>query len=85
MSKHHFGLHFFFKQVNWQITGPSGGVKGTSGTVTFLANHFRKNIVVEITSDDVPELEAVYNLRIVSVDGGADIDPVANNVTFKIR
>ena len=44
-----------------------------------------KNIVVEITSDDVPELEAAYRLKIVSVDGGADIDPARNNVTFIIR
>ena len=74
-----------FEQVNWQITGPSGGVKTTSGTVTFLADEFRKNVVVEITSDVVPELEAVYNLRIMSVDGGSDLDLAHNNVTFKIR
>ena len=74
-----------FEQLNWQITGPSGGVKTTSGTVTFLADEFRKNIVVEITSDDVPELEGEYNLRIMSVDGGADLDLAHNNVTFKIR
>ena len=44
-----------------------------------------KNIVVEITSDDVPELEAAYRLKIVSVEGGADIDPARNNLTFIIR
>ena len=44
-----------------------------------------KNIVVEITSDDVPELEAAYRLKIVSVDGGADINPARNNLTFIIR
>ena len=71
--------------MNWQITGPSGGVKTTSGTVTFPENDFMKNIVVEITSDDVPELEAAYRLKIVSVDGGADIDPARNNLTFIIR
>ena len=60
-------------------------MKTTSGTVTFLANEFRKNIVIEITSDNVPELEAVYSLKIVSVDGGADLDAAHNNVTFKIR
>ena len=74
-----------FEQVDWQITGLSGGVKTTSGTVNFLADEFRKNIVVEITSDDVPELETEYNLRIMSVDGGADLDLAHNNVTFKIR
>lgn len=74
-----------FEQVNWQITGPSGGVKTTSGTVNFLADEFRKNIVVEITSDDVPELEAEYNLTIMSVDGGADLDLAHDNVSFKIR
>ena len=57
----------------------------TSGTVAFLADEFRKNIVLEVTADDAPELEAQYNLRIVSVDGGADVDSARNNVTFKIR
>ena len=74
-----------FEQVDWQITGPPGGVKTTSGTINFLADEFRKNIVVEITSDDVPELEAEYNLTIMSVDGGADLDLAHDNVPFKIR
>ena len=60
-------------------------MKTTAGTVTFPENIFRKNVVVEITSDDLPELEAVYRLKIVSVDGGADIDPARNNLTFIIR
>ena len=71
--------------MNWQITGPSGGVKTISGTVLFPDGDFRLNIIIEITSDDVPELEAVYNLKIVSVDGGADIDASHNNVSFIIR
>ena len=71
--------------MNWQITGPSGGVKATAGTVTFSNDVFRLNIAIEITSDDVPELDAVYSLKIVSVDGGADIDASHNNVTFIIR
>lgn len=41
--------------------------------------------MVEITSDDVPELEAEYNLTIMSVDGGADLDLAHDNVSFKIR
>ncbi|XP_068693739.1 adhesion G-protein coupled receptor V1-like isoform X3 [Montipora foliosa] len=86
ISKHGFpnGVFRFQDTVNWQITGPSDGVKTTSGTVTFLANEDQKNIVVEITSDDVPEVEKVYSLQIVSVDGGADLDARHANVTFRI-
>lgn len=74
----------------WKITGPTGssgsrGITSTSGTVTFDPGEFLKNILVEIKADDVPELEAVYTLGIVSVDGGADLNPSASNVTFKIR
>lgn len=53
--------------------------------MTFESGEFLKNILVEIKADDVPELEAVYMLRIVSVDGGADLDTSATNVTFKVR
>ena len=41
--------------------------------------------MVEITSDDVPEMDKVYSLQIVSVDGGADLNAGHANVTFKIR
>ena len=74
----------------WKIIGPTGSsgsrdLTSTSGTVTFDPGEFLKNILVEIKADDVPELEAVYTLGIVSVDGGADLNPSASNVTFKIR
>lgn len=51
----------------------------------FNSGVFLKNIFVEIKADDVPELEAVYTLSILSVDGGADLSSSASNVTFKIR
>ena len=53
--------------------------------MTFNSGVFLKNIFVEIKADDVPELEAVYTLSILSVDGGADLSSSASNVTFKIR
>ncbi|PFX17387.1 G-protein coupled receptor 98 [Stylophora pistillata] len=76
--------------VIWQITSPIGSpgsrdISSTSGSVTFNPGDFLKNILVEITADDVPELEAVYTLSILSVDGGADLSPSPRNVTFKIR
>lgn len=74
-----------FEQVNWQITGPSDGVRTTSGSLIFQPSEDQKNIIVVITPDDIPELEKVYSLEIVSVDGGADLDPAHDNVTFKIR
>lgn len=90
MCKRDIQLNYFSAQVKWEITdvtGSSGsrGLQSTSGTVTFDPGEFLKNILVEIKADDVPELEAVYMLRIVSVDGGADLDPSATNVTFKVR
>lgn len=60
-------------------------MRTTSGSLVFQPNDDQKNIVVVITPDDIPELEKVYSLQIVSVDGGADLDPAHNNVTFKIR
>lgn len=89
-AKQDFQLKFCFTQVKWEITditssSGSRGLQSTSGTVTFSPGEFLKNILVEIRADDVPELEAVYMLRIVSVDGGADLDPSATNVTFKVR
>ena len=83
-------LNCCFTQVKWEITdvtssAGSRGLQSTSGTVSFSPREFEKNILVEIKADDVPELEAVYMLRIVSVDGGADLDPSATNVTFKVR
>lgn len=83
-------LNCFFTQVKWEITGLTGSsgsreIQSTSGTVTFDPGEFLKNILVEIKADDIPELERVYMLRIVSVDGGADLDLSAINVTFKIR
>lgn len=53
--------------------------------MTFNSGVFLKNIFVGIKADDVPELEAVYTLSILSVDGGADLSSSASNVTFKIR
>ena len=88
--KQDFYINCFLSQVKWEITdvtGSSGsrGLQSTSGRVTFDPGEFLKNILVEIKADDVPELEAVYMLRIVSVDGGADLDLSSTNVTFKVR
>lgn len=60
-------------------------MRTTSGSLIFQPSEDQKNIIVVITPDDIPELEKVYSLKIVSVDGGADLDPAHDNVTFKIR
>lgn len=51
----------------------------------FSFGEFLKNILVEIRVDDVFELEVVYMLRIVFVDGGVDLDFFVINVIFKVR
>ena len=89
-AKQDLQLNCYFTQVKWEITditssSGSRALQSTSGSVTFSPGEFLKNILVEIRADDVPELEAVYMLRIVSVDGGADLDSSATNVTFKVR
>ena len=78
-------------QVHWEVSSPIGSLgsrdlTATSGTLMFYPrDDIGKNIIIGIKGDDIPELEAVYVVKITSVDGGGDVEMSALNVTFKIR
>lgn len=81
---------FFSIQVLWRVTSVSGAdpsqdLTRTSGTLMFDPGDNEKNIEVGVRADDVPELDELYTVEILSVEGGADLDTGALNVSFKIR
>mgnify|MGYP001792731916 CR=1 FL=1 len=75
--------------MHWKIIGHTDNgvqdVRPLSDNLIFGTGDREKNIVVYIKGDDAPELEETYTVSLVSVDGGGDLDPAAENITFKIR
>ena len=56
-----------------------------NGSVLIPAEKRRGDIVVEVLSDNVPELTETYRLKLTKIVGGAEIDSQYNVSTFKIR
>ena len=56
-----------------------------NGSILIPAESRRGDIVVEILSDDVPELTETYNVKLTKIVGGAEIDSQYNVSTFRIR
>ncbi|XP_032873159.1 adhesion G-protein coupled receptor V1 [Amblyraja radiata] len=64
-------------KVHWQLWSDSdmtGDVLPISGSVTILDMQQNAEINIKLLADDIPELDEVYTIRLVSVEGGADLD-----------
>lgn len=72
-----FLIILYLIQVHWQLWNDSdmtGDVLPTSGSVTILDMQQNAEINLKLLADDIPELDEVYTIRLVSVEGGADLD-----------
>ena len=77
----------FYLQVFWEIDGPWEDVADVlprNGSVLIPAEKRQGDIVVEVLSDDVPELTETYRVKLTKIVGGAEIDSQYNVSTFKI-
>lgn len=71
-------LHFLYSfQVYWEICSESditGDFLETEGSVLIADKQSTAEIIIYLLPDDVPELDENYEVQLVSVEGGADLD-----------
>lgn len=75
-------------QVHWQIQSDSdmtGDFLATAGSVVILEGQREADIVLSLMADTVPELEELYTVRLIAVEGGATLDANPNLITTHIR
>lgn len=78
----------FVPQVFWEIISDadtSGDFAALQGSVTILAGQRVAEIVLTLLPDSVPELEETYILRLISVEGGAELDTNRSRTRLKVR
>ena len=54
-------------------------------TLKFSDRETMKNIEINVTADNYPELDQVYELELVSADNGAEIDMGRKKINFTVR
>lgn len=75
-------------QVHWRIESEfdmAGDFLATAGSVVILDGHREADIVLSLMPDTVPELEELYTVRLIAVDGGATLDANPHLTTAVIR
>lgn len=75
-------------QVHWQIQSDSdmtGDFLAISGSVMILEGHREADIVLSLLPDTVPELEELYTVQLIAVEGGATLDGNPNLIRTRIR
>ncbi|XP_070543508.1 adhesion G-protein coupled receptor V1-like isoform X2 [Ptychodera flava] len=75
--------------VNWQVQSMDGqmvtdDVTPASGRTLIPNAESDSQIAITILPDDIPELREMFQLVLISADGGAEIDPNVNISTFYI-
>lgn len=74
----HFLLLLNSFQVYWEIHSESdisGDFLRTEGSVVIADQQSAAEIIIYLLPDDVPELDENYVVQLISVEGGADLDP----------
>ncbi|XP_026199339.1 adhesion G-protein coupled receptor V1 [Anabas testudineus] len=74
--------------VHWQIQSDSdmtGDFLAISGSVMILEGHREADIVLSLLPDTVPELEELYTVQLIAVEGGATLDGNPNLIRTRIR
>ncbi|KAI2664431.1 Adhesion G-protein coupled receptor V1 [Labeo rohita] len=74
--------------VFWEIISDadtSGDFAALQGSVTILAGQRVAEMVLTLLPDSVPELEETYILRLISVEGGAELDTNRSSTRLKVR
>lgn len=75
-------------QVHWQIQSDSdmtGDFLAIAGSVVIREGQREADIVLSLMPDTVPELEELYTVRLVAVEGGATLNANPNLITTHIR
>ncbi|XP_048584248.1 adhesion G-protein coupled receptor V1 isoform X2 [Nematostella vectensis] len=74
--------------VDWKVSsGPSLGTDDfitTSGTVSFQDGQIEANLVLNIKSDDVPENDEVFTVKLATANGGAELNASYTELQVKI-
>ncbi|XP_076853827.1 adhesion G-protein coupled receptor V1 [Brachyhypopomus gauderio] len=74
--------------VHWQISSDSevlGDFATLRGSTTILAGQRLAEVTLALLPDTVPELEEVFTVRLVSVDGGAELDANRSSTIVRVR
>ncbi|XP_052793587.1 adhesion G-protein coupled receptor V1-like [Mya arenaria] len=83
--------------VDWSIQGlngldPAGGFQTYEGTLQFLPGVERKTIVLDVLTDNIPEVNEEYELHLVNirttgvgVSGSATLDPQLRTASITIQ
>ena len=75
-------------QVFWNISGPmdqTADFQPQNGSVVIGDGIRDSSIVIQVLPDNVAELTERFMLNLVSVSGGAEINPAKNVSLFSIR
>ncbi|XP_038661208.1 adhesion G-protein coupled receptor V1 isoform X3 [Scyliorhinus canicula] len=74
-------------KVHWLLQSDSdmtGDFLTSSGTVMILDMQSNAEINVQLLADDIPELDEVYIIRLISVEGGADLNKEKHSSRFHV-
>lgn len=69
------------------MSGPSPllDIYPVTGSVTFQEGDIFSAIVLDIISDNLPELEETYTVTLTGINGKATLDPSVLTSSFKIK
>lgn len=73
------------QQVVWEVVGGDTDISPESGSTLLAAGVKSAVILLNIESDNIPELTEVFQLHIINVIGGATLQANASVVKFSIR
>lgn len=75
-------------QVQWQIQSASditSDFQALVGSVMIVEGQREAEIILSLMPDTVPELEELYIIQLVAVDGGGTLDANPNLIRTQIR
>uniref|UniRef100_A0A8C8RXK2 Adhesion G-protein coupled receptor V1 n=1 Tax=Pelusios castaneus TaxID=367368 RepID=A0A8C8RXK2_9SAUR len=73
--------------VHWKLSSDSdtrGDFLSTKGSVFIADKQSAAEIIIHLLPDDIPELDEIYVVQLVSVEGGADLDQEKRIVRFTV-
>ncbi|XP_054544211.1 adhesion G-protein coupled receptor V1 isoform X2 [Talpa occidentalis] len=73
--------------VYWELTSEfdiTGDFLSTKGFFTIADGESEANFDVHLLPDDIPEIEEEYVIQLVSVEGGAELDPEKSIIQFSV-
>jgi len=78
-------VHWEVEAVDPSTSQSDDDVRPTSGSLMLENGASMGQITLSIIADELPELNEQFIVKLVSVDGGADIDATALTSSFIIR